>query len=153
RCSNAPLTNCPADLRSGNDCLSPCTRYNTDQFCCRGAFGTAQTCVVSQWSASGQAYVNNIHSACPAEYAYPYDDTVGLHTCPTGSSYRITFCRGGGPPPPRPPPPPPPPPPGGISTTAWYTVVNQGNGKCVDDNAWGTTNGSTIIQWPCGNQQ
>ena len=95
-CSTAPLTNCSADLRAGEYCLSPCTRYNTDQFCCRGAFGTPQTCNVSQWSASAQSYVNNIHSACPREYAYAYDDTVGLHTCPTGASYTITFCPGGG---------------------------------------------------------
>jgi hypothetical protein len=82
-----------------------------------------------------QSYVNNIHAACPAEYAYAYDDTVGLHTRPTGASYTITFCPGGS---------------GGggggggggdgISTTAWYTLANQGNGS-VDDNAWGTTNG------------
>ncbi|HET6899695.1 MAG TPA: thaumatin family protein [Vicinamibacteria bacterium] len=150
-CSTTPLTNCSADLRAGGYCLSPCTRYNTDQFCCRGAFGTAQTCNVSQWPASAQSYVNNIHAACPREYAYAYDDTVGLHTCPTGASYTITFCPGGGGAPP--PPSPTPPPGGGISTTTWYTLVNQGNGKCVDDNAWGTTNGSTIIQWPCGSQQ
>ena len=109
-----PLTNCSADLRSGGYCLSPCTRYNTDQFCCRGAFGTAQTCNVSQWPESAQAYVNNIHAACPREYAYAYVDTVGLHTCPTGASYTITFCPsgggGGG---------------GGISPTAWYNVINQ----------------------------
>jgi Thaumatin family/Ricin-type beta-trefoil lectin domain len=145
-CSNLPLTACSPDLRSGNYCLSPCTRYNTDQFCCRGVYGVPQTCVVSQWPASAQSYVNNIHSACPNEYAYAYDDAVGLHTCPTGASYTITFCPagggggdgGGG---------------GGISTTAWYNVVNQGNGKCLDDDAWGTSNGAKVIQWPCGSQQ
>jgi hypothetical protein len=143
-CSNSPLTSCSADLRTGAYCLSPCTKYNTDQFCCRGAYGLPQTCIVSQWPASAQSYINNIHSACPGEYAYAYDDAVGLHTCPTGAAYTITFCPsgggggGGG---------------GGISTTAWYTVVNQGNGKCVDDEAWGTANGAKVIQWPCGNQQ
>jgi hypothetical protein len=144
-CTTMPLTNCSADLRSGGYCLSPCTRYNTDQFCCRGAFGTPQTCNVSQWPASAQAFVNNIHAACPRQYAYAYDDAVGLHTCPTGASYTITFCPsggggggGGG---------------GGISTTAWYNVINQGNGKCLDDGAWGTTNGSLVVQWPCGIQQ
>jgi hypothetical protein len=40
-----------------------------------------------------------------------------------------------------------------IDPTRWYNVVNQTSGKCVDDNAWGTTNGSTVIQWPCGSQQ
>jgi hypothetical protein len=140
RCSNLPLISCSADLWNGIECLSPCTRYNTDQLCCRGAFGTPQTCVVSQWPASAQSFVNNIHNACPGQYSYAYDDTVGLHTCPTGANYTITFCPtgGGG---------------DGISTTTWYTVVNQGNGLCVDDNAWGTANGSAVIQWPCGTQQ
>jgi len=94
-CSSAPLTNCPAGLRSGNYCLSPCSAFNTDQFCCRNAFGTLATCVVSQWPAADQAYVNNIHAFCPNQYAYAYDDNVGLHTCPTGSNYTITFCPGG----------------------------------------------------------
>jgi hypothetical protein len=97
-CSNSVLTNCPADLRSGSVCLSPCTRYNTDQYCCRGAYGTPQTCVVSQWAASAQAYVNNIHNYCPRQYAYAYDEVSGgaLQTCPTGANYTITFCPSGG---------------------------------------------------------
>ncbi len=97
-CSNSVLTNCPADLRSGSVCLSPCTRYNTDQYCCRGAYGTAATCVVANWAASAQTYVNNIHTYCPREYAYAYDENSGgaLQTCATGASYTITFCPAGG---------------------------------------------------------
>src|SRR5690349_22222327 len=59
-CSAAPLNACPADLKSGGDCRSPCTQYNTDQYCCRGAYGTQATCVVSNWAAGAQSYVNNI---------------------------------------------------------------------------------------------
>src|SRR5205085_831036 len=89
---------CPAELKMGNVCLSPCTKFNTDQFCCRGAFGTPQTCVVANWSAVAQTYVNNIHSFCPREYSYAYDENSGgaLQTCPTGSNFTITFCPGGG---------------------------------------------------------
>jgi len=94
-CSNAVLSNCPAGLRSGSYCLSPCSVSNTDQFCCRNAFGTNATCVVSQWPAADASYVNNIHTYCPNEYAYAYDDAVGLHTCPTGSNYTISFCPNG----------------------------------------------------------
>jgi Thaumatin family/Ricin-type beta-trefoil lectin domain len=144
-CSNAPLTGCSGDLWNGASCLSPCTRYNTDQFCCRGAYGLPSTCIVSQWPASARSYVDNIHNACPRQYSYAYDDIVGLHTCPTGANYTITFCPsggggggGGG---------------GGISPTTWYNVVNQGNGYCVDDNAWSQSNGAAVIQWPCGNGQ
>jgi hypothetical protein len=108
-CSASVLTSCPADLKSGNECLSPCTRYNTDQFCCRGAFGTPDTCVVANWMASAQTYVNNLHASCPREYSYAYDETAGgaLQTCPTGPDYTITFCPGGSASPPPPPPPPP----------------------------------------------
>jgi hypothetical protein len=101
-CSGSVITSCPADLRSGAFCLSPCSRYNTDQFCCRGAFGTPQTCVVANWTASAQTYVNNIHAQCPREYSYAYDENAGgaLQTCPTGSNFTVTFCPGGSAPPP-----------------------------------------------------
>jgi hypothetical protein len=96
-CNNAVKTNCPAGLRSGDTCLSPCTRYNTDQFCCRGAYGTPQTCNTSVWSAEAQAYLNNIHTYCPYSYAFAYDEPSGaLRTCPTGTNYNVNFCGGGG---------------------------------------------------------
>jgi hypothetical protein len=104
-CSTSVITSCPADLKSGNVCLSPCTRFNTDQFCCRGAFGTPSTCVVANWTPVAQSYVNNVHSLCPREYSYAYDENSGgaLQTCPTGSNFTITFCPGGtAPPPPSP---------------------------------------------------
>jgi len=94
-CSGAVFSSCPAGLKSGDYCLSPCTVSNTDQLCCRGAFGTNATCVVSQWPAADSQYVTNIHNFCPNEYAYAYDDAIGLHTCPTGSNYTISFCPNG----------------------------------------------------------
>lgn len=42
---------------------------------------------------------------------------------------------------------------GGLSTSAWYNIVNQNSGSCVDDANWGTSNGSIVQQWACGNQQ
>lgn len=42
---------------------------------------------------------------------------------------------------------------GTISTSAWYNIVNQNSGSCVDDAKHGTTNGSLVQQWACGNQQ
>lgn len=101
-CSASVIGACPADLRAGDVCLSPCTRHGTDQLCCRGAYGTPEACVVSAWPATAQAYVNNVHQYCPNQYAYAYDENAGhaLHTCPTGASYTITFCPSGAPPPP-----------------------------------------------------
>jgi hypothetical protein len=151
-CKSAPLTSCPAELRVGGYCLSPCTRYNTDQYCCRGAYGTQATCVVANWAGFAQNYVNNIHGACPRQYAYAYDEGSGaLHTCPTGPNYTITFCPSGGG---TPPPPPPPPPPGGtvtsINSSAWYQVINTNSGRCTDDAGWSQANGARVIQWTCG---
>jgi beta-glucanase (GH16 family) len=40
---------------------------------------------------------------------------------------------------------------GGISSTAWYTVVNQNSGKCADQAGWATANGTRVLQWPCHN--
>jgi len=39
--------------------------------------------------------------------------------------------------------------PGPISPTAWYTVANRGNGKCVDARAAASTNGTPIQQYSC----
>jgi hypothetical protein len=40
-----------------------------------------------------------------------------------------------------------------ISTSSWYNIVNQNSGSCVDATGSGTTNGTTVQQWACGNQQ
>lgn len=95
-CSSAPVTACNGDLKNGAECLSPCTVFNTDQFCCRGAFGSVASCVVANWPAADQSFVNNIHNSCPGQYAYAFDDANGLHTCPTGANYTVTFCPSGG---------------------------------------------------------
>ena len=50
---------------------------------------------MANWPAADQSYVTNIHNDCPNEYAYAYDDPVGLHQCATGSNYTITFCPNG----------------------------------------------------------
>ena len=42
---------------------------------------------------------------------------------------------------------------GTVSTTAWYNVVNQASGKCLDDAGWGTGNGTVVQQWACGSKQ
>jgi glucosylceramidase len=42
---------------------------------------------------------------------------------------------------------------GGIDSNAWYNVINQNSGACVDAAGFGTTNGTAVQQWACGNQQ
>jgi hypothetical protein len=96
-CTNQPLTSCygPDLADGGADCFSPCTATGAPQYCCAGAFGTPATCNEAGWPAQYQSYVSSIHSSCPNEYAYAYDDPIGLHLCPTGSNYTITFCPNG----------------------------------------------------------
>lgn len=37
-------------------------------------------------------YVNLIHKDCPTAYSYAYDDEGGLHNCPNGVNFHVTFC-------------------------------------------------------------
>jgi Thaumatin family/Ricin-type beta-trefoil lectin domain len=133
-CSSTPVNACSGDLKSGSDCLSPCTVFNSDQFCCRGAYGTQATCVVANWPAAEQSFVTNIHNSCPGEYAYAYDDANGLHTCATGSNYTVTFCPngsgGGG---------------GGTSFNGSHTLTpGNATGSRLDDYLADTANGSLV---------
>jgi len=139
-CTTAPRQLCSADLLRGQDCLSPCTRYNTDQYCCRGAFGTAQTCVVSNWPAAAQSYVNNIHAYCPNQYSYAYDEVAGnaLHTCPTGANYTVTFCPAGGG--------------SGTNLNGPHTLTPQNaTAQRLDDFQAATASGNPIVIWQANN--
>jgi hypothetical protein len=81
---------CPADLQqkaSSGDviaCLSACERFNTDEYCCRGAHSTPETCPATSYSEIFKA-------ACPTAYSYAYDDKTSTFTC-QGEDYDITFC-------------------------------------------------------------
>jgi hypothetical protein len=135
-CTSAPLNSCSANLLSGNgeDCLSPCTEYGTNQYCCTGAYGSAATCLPAQWPAAEASYVTDIHNSCPREYAYAYDDSNGLQTCPTGSSYTVTFC------------------PSGPTLNGAYTLGPQNApGMLLDDYFSGTGSGNPIDIWGADN--
>jgi hypothetical protein len=102
-CTSGPLTGCySGDLTDGGaQCNSPCTATGLPQYCCAGAYGTPATCQAGgtaaspNWPSQYLSYVTNIHSDCPNEYAYAYDDNIGLHTCATGNNYTVTFCPNG----------------------------------------------------------
>ncbi|MGA2889944.1 MAG: thaumatin family protein [Terracidiphilus sp.] len=138
-CTSGPISSCPAGELNGQDCASPCTEYDTDQYCCRGAYGTSATCVVGNWPQPEQSYVTNIHNSCPGEYAYAYDDNNGLHTCATGANYTVTFCPSG--------------------STASTTIANgayamapqNAPGLVMDDWQSGTESGNQIDIWPINN--
>jgi endoglucanase len=41
----------------------------------------------------------------------------------------------------------------GINSSAWYEVMNQTSGFCLDAAGWSTSNGTKLQQWACGSQQ
>nr|CAH7737379.1 unnamed protein product [Callosobruchus chinensis] len=88
-CDNNLNFSCPGPLRVNSAhgviaCKSACLAFNTDEYCCRGAFNSAQKC-----KASG--YANYFKSHCPMAYSYAYNDDKALMTCRNVQKYMITF--------------------------------------------------------------
>ena len=93
------VSSCPADINSncpdvlqvkGSDgkviaCKSACVAFNTDQYCCRGAYNTSATCPPSQYS-------KFFKQQCPDAYSYAYDDNTSTFTCSGSPNYAIKFC-------------------------------------------------------------
>lgn len=72
-------------------CKSACLAFNTDEYCCRGAFNTPQKCKSSHWKVN---YPAVFKKSCPDAYSYAYDDHSSTFTChghPV-TGYIIQFC-------------------------------------------------------------
>lgn len=89
-------TICPSELvvKSGSAtvaCMSACAKFNTDEYCCRGAHSTPQTCKSSMWQHN---YPATFKKACPDAYSYAYDDTSSTFTCHgnPNTNYDVVFC-------------------------------------------------------------
>jgi chitodextrinase len=84
---------CPAGLQVKNSagkivaCNSACGAFNTDQYCCRGAYNTPATCNPNNWPTNYAAYFK---TACPHAYSYAYDDPTSTFNC-QDCGYKITF--------------------------------------------------------------
>jgi hypothetical protein len=84
---------CPNELRNvlnGNvvSCNSACMKFNTDNYCCRGAYSQPSTCKSSTWPIN---YPAIFKKACPNAYTYAYDDPSSLFFC-KDTDYTIEFC-------------------------------------------------------------
>ena len=83
---------CPTALqvRSGGSvvgCISPCARFGTDRYCCRGQF--AKGCSPARtWPVD---YAILFKRAEPYAYSWSGDDRTSVFTCSGGCSYRIVF--------------------------------------------------------------
>jgi len=129
--------NCPSALQQVDGsgrivaCKSACEAFNTDQYCCRGAYSTAATCIPSQWPVN---YATYFKSNCPNSYSYAYDDPTSTFT-DQNANYNITFG------------------PAGSGGGGYSYIQNRYSGKVLDDTGWSTANGTTIEQWDRGNGQ
>ncbi|KAF8690766.1 hypothetical protein HU200_041151 [Digitaria exilis] len=90
-CGADIVRECPPDLEvkapdgARVGCKSGCLAFNTDELCCRGAYGTPDRCRPS-------GYSQFFKQRCPQAYSYAYDDGSSTFTCPTGADYQIVFC-------------------------------------------------------------
>jgi Thaumatin family len=96
---------CPSGLQSvdasGNivACLSSCSMYGGDQYCCTGSAGSPASCNPDGWPVDSASYFK---SGCPDAFSYAFDSVTSTFTCQGGSGYVITFFpfgNGGGAPP------------------------------------------------------
>jgi Thaumatin family len=83
---------CPAALqvRQGGRlvaCISPCARFQTDRYCCRGEFAKACS-PATTWPID---YSLVFKRAEPYAYSWSGDDATSVFTCTGGCDYRITF--------------------------------------------------------------
>jgi hypothetical protein len=90
-CTSA--VDCPAALQvtaAGKvvACSSACARFNTDQYCCRGAWASRADCNPAQWPVD---YAAVFKRAEPYAYSYADDDATSTYTCTGECGYRITF--------------------------------------------------------------
>ncbi|OIW18083.1 hypothetical protein TanjilG_08553 [Lupinus angustifolius] len=81
--------NCPPELAAkDNDrviaCRSACDTFDTDEYCCRGVYGSPSTCLPSNYS-------KIFKQACPAAYSFAHDDPTSLTTC-SQADFIVTFC-------------------------------------------------------------
>lgn len=84
------LPSCPAGFEikdnQGNvaGCMSACTKFKTDEYCCTGAYNSPDACKSNDYAAA-------VKAACPDVYTYAYDDSTSAFMC-TSQTYTVTFC-------------------------------------------------------------
>lgn len=89
-CTSDLNLTCPTELQVTNAggtvvaCQSACEKFASDQYCCKGSFGTPATCPPTDYS-------KTFKTACPGAYSYAYDDKTSTFTC-KGRDYDIAFC-------------------------------------------------------------
>lgn len=88
-CDGDLRQNCSSGLAVKSDgkviaCRSACDAFNTDEYCCRGAYADPVACLPTNYSRS-------FKQVCPAAASYAFDDSISIITC-SASEYVVTFC-------------------------------------------------------------
>jgi Thaumatin family len=86
------MVKCPKALQVRSDgqlvgCISPCARFQTDRYCCRGQY--ANGCSPARTWPIDYALV--FKHAEPYAYSWSGDNASSVFTCSDGCDYRITF--------------------------------------------------------------
>jgi hypothetical protein len=88
RCTTLP--DCPAGFETYDDngkisgCLSACTKFNTDEYCCTGHYLDPKICTTN-------SYASAVEAVCPDVYSYAFDDDTSVYMC-TSNAYTVTYC-------------------------------------------------------------
>ena len=86
-CTEDLLASCPEELRKtdalglATQCLSACSKWNQDEYCCRGAFNSEQSCSPEAWI---RDYPRVFKNACPTAVTYAFDGSADTFVCPAG---------------------------------------------------------------------
>ncbi|KDP38887.1 hypothetical protein JCGZ_05044 [Jatropha curcas] len=89
-CDGDVRQNCPSDLAVKSDgkviaCRSACDVFNSDEYCCRGAYSDPVACVPSNYS-------KGFKQVCPSASSYAFDrDQTSIITC-SATDYIVSFC-------------------------------------------------------------
>jgi hypothetical protein len=98
-CSANLAPGCPSELQSvdssGNivACLSSCSKFGGDQYCCTGSYDSPSVCNPASWPVNSASYFK---AACPDAFSYALDPVTSTFTCQGASGYVITFLAFGG---------------------------------------------------------
>ena len=68
-------------------CISPCARFQTNRYCCRGKFA-AHCSPARTWPVD---YAKVFKRAEPFAYSWSGDDATSVFTCKGGCDYEIVF--------------------------------------------------------------
>ncbi|KAE9552436.1 hypothetical protein FO519_004344 [Halicephalobus sp. NKZ332] len=83
------ISQCPNELRRNRnghtvECLSACTAFGKEEYCCTGSHNSAQSCPPTNYS-------RFFKDRCPTDYSYAFDDATSTFTC-KHANYEVIFC-------------------------------------------------------------